>query len=258
VITTISPVGFASLFIIYAIAALMSGFSGFGFSAIGAISFTVIEPLSAVCVLISLSLISQLSSATQIWSEMRAAKPSPFHLVHGVLPSVLGSLLGVPLGIHVLRNADASSLMMGIGLALPVYALWASLGRLRISKSLDHPGSSCVVGAVGGVIGGICGFPGSAMVIWNGLIGRGKEGRAFTQVFVLATQCIAMGWLIADRSIDVQAILLAAIFTPIVLLANSIGVRCYKSSSAILYKQLTMLALAISGVGLIGKAALLS
>ena len=148
--------------------------------------------------------------------------------------------------------------MMGIGLALPAYALWASLGRFRLSSDLDHPGSSCVVGVFGGVIGGICGFPGLAMVIWNGLIGRGKEGRAFTQVFVLATQCIALGWLIADRSIGMQAILLAAIFTPIVLLANSIGVRCYKSSSASLYQQLTMLALAISGLGLIGKAALLA
>jgi uncharacterized protein len=125
VLTSLGGANVAALATIYAIAALMSGFSGFGFSAIGALSFAVLPPAQAVTVLVSLSLLTQLSSISKIWGEMRAARPSPFHPTAGVLPSVVGAAVGLPIGISILTLWDEPSLMLAIGSFLLVYAAWA-------------------------------------------------------------------------------------------------------------------------------------
>ena len=139
----------AALAIIYSIAALMSGFSGFGFSAIGALSFAVLPPAEAVTVLVSLSLLTQLSSISNIWGEMRLAKPSPFHPTAGVLPSVVGGAIGLPIGISLLKLWGAPSLMLAIGSFLLVYAAWAVFGKVQISARYDNPVSSSIVGICG-------------------------------------------------------------------------------------------------------------
>ena len=261
VLSNLSAMGVASvatLAAIYTVAALISGFSGFGFSAIGALSFSVLPPVQAVSILVCLSLITQLSSFAKIWNEVRIATPSPLHLTAGVWPSVLGSAIGLPMGISLLTLSSASSLMLGIGLLLPIYAVWAAFVKIRISSKHDNPISSCLVGLCGGVVGGICGFPGSAMVVWNGLLNRGKEGRAYTQLFVLLSQIMAIAYLATSHFFTGQTWTVILLFAPIALLANTVGVNFYKSASAGSYRTLTLVALAASGLGLVAKVLILS
>ena len=257
VLTTIGGASVAALTLIYATAALMSGFSGFGFSAIGALSFAVLPPAQAVTVLVSLSLLTQLSSISKIWGEMRAARPSPFHPTAGVLPSVVGGAVGLPIGISLLTLWGAPNLMLAIGSFLLIYAAWAVFGKVRISARHDNLVSSSLVGVCGGIVGGVCGFPGSAMVVWNGLIGRGKAGRAYTQSFVLLSQVIAIGYLSTAHSFGGHTWALLFVFAPVALFANTAGVRFYKSASADRYKTVTLAALGISGLGLIAKVLLM-
>ena len=256
VLTTLSAMGAASvatLAAVYTVAALISGFSGFGFSAIGALSFAVLPPTQAVPVLVYLSLLAQLSSVAKIWDEVRTAKPSPLHLTAGVWPSVMGSAIGLPMGVWLLTFASASSLMLAIGLLLPIYAAWAAFAKTRISPRYDHPVASCVVGVCGGVIGGVCGFPGSAMVVWNGLLNRGKEGRAYTQLFVLLSQVLAIAYFSASHRFPAQTWILILVFAPLALLFNTLGVNLYKSASAGKYRTITLAALAASGFGLVAQ-----
>ena len=257
VLASTGGVSVAALAIIYSIAALISGFSGFGFSAIGALSFAVLPPAEAVTVLVSLSLLTQLSSILNIWGEMRAARPSPFHPTAGVLPSVVGGAIGLPIGISLLKLWGAPSLMLAIGSFLLVYTTWAVFGKVQISARYDNPVSSSIVGICGGVVGGVCGFPGSAMVVWNGLIGRGKAGRAYTQSFVLLSQVIAIAYLSTAHLFGGHTLALLFVFAPVALIANTVGVKLYKSASAERYKTVTLAALGISGLGLIAKVLLL-
>lgn len=258
VVTSLGIVNVAVLASIYAIAALMSGFSGFGFSAIGALSFAVLRPAQAISVLVCLSLLTQMSSISKTWGEMRTAKPSPFHLTAGVWPSVLGGALGLPIGISLLTLWGASSLMLSIGFFIVAYATWATFGKTRINAKYDTPLSSSLVGVCGGIVGGVCGFPGSAMIVWNGLIGRGKEGRAYTQLFVILSQSIAIAYLWTAHSFNGATFALLLFFTPVALLANTVGVKLYKGASADKYKKFTLAALFISGLGLVAKVLLLS
>ena len=95
------------------------------------------------------------------------------------------------------------------------------------------------------------------MVVWNGLIGRGKEGRAYTQSFVLLSQVIAIAYLSTAYSFGGHTSALLFIFAPVALIANTVGVKLYKSASAERYKTVTLTALGISGLGLIAKVLLL-
>lgn len=248
VLTTLSAMGAASvatLAAVYTVAALISGFSGFGFSAIGALSFAILPPIQAVPVLVYLSVLAQLSSVAKIWDEVRTAKPSPLHLTAGVWPSVLGSAIGLPMGIWLLTFASASSLMLAIGFLLPIYAAWAAFAKTRASPRYDHPVASCVVGG--------CGFPGSAMVVWNGLLNRGKEGRAYTQLFVLLSQVLAIAYFSASHRFTAETWILILVFAPLALLFNTLGVNLYKSASAGKYRTITLAALAASGFGLVAQ-----
>lgn len=260
-LATLSEMGAASvatLAAIYTVAALISGFSGFGFSAIGALSFAVLAPSQAVPMLVYLSVLAQLSSFGKIWDEVRTAKPSPLHLTAGIWPSVLGSSIGLPIGIWLLTLSSPSSLMLSIGLFLPTYAAWAAFGTTRIGPRYDNPVASCVVGICGGVVGGVCGFPGSAMVVWNGLLNRGKAGRAYTQLFVLLSQVMAIAYLSVSHRLTGQTWVLILLFAPLAMLFNALGVNLYKSASAGHYRTITLAALAASGLGLIAQVLMLS
>ena len=61
----------AALLTIYAVAAVLSGLSGFGFSAIGCLSFAVLWPELAVAMLMGLSLLTQAFGAAALWSDLR-------------------------------------------------------------------------------------------------------------------------------------------------------------------------------------------
>jgi hypothetical protein len=95
------------------------------------------------------------------------------------------------------------------------------------------------------------------MVVWNGLIGRGKAGRAYTQSFVLLSQVTAIAYLSTAYSFGGRTLALLFVFAPVALIANTVGVKLYKSASADRYKAVTLAALGISGLGLIAKVLLM-
>jgi undecaprenyl pyrophosphate phosphatase UppP len=138
--------------------------------------------------------------------------------------------------------------MLAIGAFLLIYAKWAAFGKVRISARHDNPVSSSLVGVCGAIVGGVCGFPGSAMVVWNGLITRGKAGRAYTQSFVLLSQVIAIAYLSTAHSSGGHTSALLFVFAPVALIANTVSVKLYKSASADRYKAVTLAALGISGL----------
>ena len=82
--------------------------------------------------------------------------------------------------------------MFAIGYFLLVQATWAVFERVRVSSRHNSSISLSLVSPCGDIVGEVCDFPGSTMSVWNGLLGRSKEGRAFTQFSVLLSQVIAI------------------------------------------------------------------
>jgi uncharacterized membrane protein YfcA len=243
---------------VYLAAAILSGLSGFGFSAVGSLSLLVLPPQLGVALLMGLSLIGQLASYRSLWSELRDAHDAAGARRHGAWPYLLGGCLGLPAGLYVLSGASASKLIAGLGVFLVSYAAWSLLkpDHLRLRASPRGPWAGLTVGALGGLVGGFSAFPGAVIVVWSGLIGLPKaHTRALTAPFILGMQVLAFLsiCLLWPERLGPTFWGLMALSTPLVLLGNRYGVAMYRRTGDMGYRRVTLAALGVSGIALLMK-----
>jgi uncharacterized membrane protein YfcA len=257
--TGVNAAPLAALAAIYGVAAVMSGLSGFGFSAIGCLSFAVLTPELAVAMLMGLSLLTQISGAAVLWRELRGHM-TPWHRRDGVIPYLAGGIAGMPIGLALLSGLALLQLKVGLGAMLIGYAAWSLLraptARVRATPNAAR---SFLVGAAGGVVGGFSAFPGSALVVWNAISGVGKEqGRALTQAFILSMQVVGLSLLLVRHPAifgpAFWGLFLAA--APVALLGNRIGLAIYRRTGDIGYRRVTLAVLGAAGFGLLLQLAL--
>lgn len=235
--------------------AIMSGLSGFGFSAIGAFCLLLLPPKLGVPLLMSLSTANQLMSLGQLKADM---KPLKEWWPNGPAPYLLGGFVGVPIGLAILHALPTSTLMAVFGGFLVLYAAYSMLKPDSAHISFDGGWSfSALVGAIGGVIGGFTAFPGAAVVVWSGLRGLPKsESRAIVQPYILGLQVLSLAMLAVQHpeTFGHSFWTLLALTVPVVLPCTLLGVRLYKSLSDINFRRVTFMLLATSGAGLLVKA----
>ena len=246
----VQPLTAATVALVLFLAGLVSGLSGFAFSAVAASILWLLPPLQAVPLIMLLSLCNQLLSIGTLCRQMRLrATPE----CEGALPYILGGLAGLPFGIAALRCLPAALFAGALGGFLVLYSLF-SLARpagLRIGLSGWKPAAA--VGAAGGLVGGFSAFPGSLPVVYLGLRGVGKaESRGVTQPYILAMQLASLGLLAASNAaiFDRQFWLLWALTLPAVLLGSASGIALYSRMSEVNFRRAVLLLLAISGLSL--------
>lgn len=252
----LTPLTIACLVAILAASALMSGLSGFGFSAIGALCLIFLPPKLGVPLLMTLSAANQLMSLRQLKADLQ---PIKLWWPNGPAPYLLGGLIGVPVGLAILSSIPTPSLMVAFGGFLVIYAIY-SLAKPHGARARLQGGwlSSSLVGMSGGVIGGFTAFPGAAVVVWNGLRHVPKrEARAIVQPYILVLQLLSIALLAVGKpeTFGKSYWWLVAITVPIVLPCTLLGVKLYRSLSDINFRRVTFILLGISGVGLLIKAA---
>jgi len=244
------------LAIILCFSGLMSGLSGFGFSAIGALSLWIIPPKLGVPLLMSLSAANQLMSLGQLKSDLR---PIREWWPTGPAPYMAGGIVGVPIGLYILHALPTVSLMLVFGTLLTGYALYSIFKPESLHVEVkDSVGISAVVGVIGGVIGGFTAFPGAPVVVWSGLRKLSKrDSRSIVQPYILAMQFVSIGMLAIQRPGTFSPTYwgLLAMTLPVVLPSTLLGVVIYRRISDVNFRKVTFGMLGASGVALLGKAA---
>lgn len=252
----LSPAAIALLVVILALSALMSGLSGFGFSAIGALCLTLLPPQLGVPLLMTLSAANQVMSLRQLKTDL---KPIQEWWPDGPAPYLLGGLVGVPLGLMVLKDLPTTTLMAVFGAFLVLYAGYSLLKPVAARAAVGGSWlSSSLVGMTGGVIGGFTAFPGAPVVVWSGLRRLPKtEARAIVQPYIFGLQVLAILLLALQRpqTFGPTYWWLVAITVPVVLPCTLLGVRLYRSLSDVNFRRVTFMLLGVSGIGLLIKAA---
>ncbi len=250
-----SPVSLVALLVILGTSALMSGLSGFGFSAIGALCLWLLPPKLGVPLLMGLSAANQLMSIRQLKADM---KPLRDWWPDGPGPYLLGGLAGVPVGLAILHSLPTSSLMAVFGAFLVLYAAYSIFKpeSLHVRVRGGWPVAS-LVGAIGGVIGGFTAFPGAAVIVWCGLKRLPKsQSRAIVQPYILGLQLVSIAVLAVQHPETFGRTYwsLLLITLPIVLPGTLIGVALYRSLSEINFRRIAYVLLGTSGMGLLVKA----
>ncbi|MBC7940806.1 MAG: sulfite exporter TauE/SafE family protein [Chitinophagaceae bacterium] len=245
---------------IYAVAAVFSGLSGFGFSAIGALSLVMLPPQLGVPVLMALSVASQAPSYGSLARELRQ-HAGAWHRRDGVMPYMAGGVVGLPVGLAILSLLDARPLIACLGTLLVAYAAWSLHAPAHAVMAVPASSirSAMLVGAVGGVVGSFAAFPGSALVIWNGIVGRTKEqSRALTQPYILCMQLAALLLLapLHPKLFDISFWTLLAVALPGTLVGYQFGVTVYRRTGGPGYRRITLIMLGLAGAGLLLNLAL--
>jgi uncharacterized protein len=246
----------AALVLILGLSAIMSGLSGFGFSAVGALCLWLLPPKLGVPLLMTLSCANQLMSLRQLQQDMRPVRE---WWPEGPAPYLLGGFLGVPVGLSILHALPTVKLMAVFGGFLIVYAAYSMLKPegLHVERKSGWP-ASALVGLAGGVIGGFTAFPGATVVVWSGLRQLPKaQSRSIVQPYILGLQLVSLAMLAIrnPETFGPTYWALLVITVPIVLPCTLLGVNLYKSLSDINFRRITFMLLGTSGLGLLIKAA---
>jgi uncharacterized protein len=233
---------------------VMSGLSGFGFSAIGAASLLFLVPILQVPLFQTLSTGNQLLSVGQLREDMPRSRRD---LWAGPGPCMLGGVVGVPIGIWLLSHLPAAQLMAAFGVLLTAYAVYSMLkpASLRL-RGFSGPRSGAVVGFLGGVVGGFTAFPGAAVVVWMGLRGLAKkQHRAVVQPYIIMSQIYSLGLIavLHPSYLNDRFWMLLALSLPAVVPGTLSGLAIYKRMSDLNFKRVSYLLLGISGFSLLVK-----
>jgi hypothetical protein len=234
--------------VIILVAATLSSIAGFAFSPLcGAMLLHVLgSPVDVVKVLLVCSMGIQLTSVVALWRRIDWRSLPPF---------MIGGLLGVPAGVALLLHLPATSYRVALGGLLVAYAAYRIVAR---PVTLPQSGRLSDVGAglVGGITGGLAGFPGAFVTIWCGMKPWDKQRqRGVYQPFILAMQPVALAaiYLMQPKSASSAAILpeQALTFIPAALVGAWLGIKVFMRLSDRQFAVVVNVLLMVSGFGLI-------
>ena len=228
-------------------ASTVSSIAGFAFSALcGALLFHLMDsPVYTVQVMIVCSIAIQLISVAALWRAIDWRSLGIF---------LIGGFLGAPAGVYLLLHLPMTTYRGVIGTLLVVYGSYLLL-RSPARSLRSGPLTDACAGFLGGITGGLAGFPGAFVTIWCGLKGWDKaHQRGVYQPFILTMQpvtLIAIHLMQPASSAQVQLDWKAFVFVPAALLGAWCGLRIFKRLSDRQFELVVNALLILSGIGLI-------
>jgi uncharacterized membrane protein YfcA len=225
-------------------ASLTAGLAGFAFALIAAGPWLhVLTPAQNATLIVAFGLVVQ---GWSVW-KLRAAIR-----VRRLLPFLIGSAIGVPLGVELLRWLSPGALRVGTGVVLIAYALYGLLRPTLPQFKRSGAGTDMGVAIVGGILAGATGFAGIVVTIWCGLRGWPKdEQRAVFQPNGVATFVMIALWLGGAGMVASDTLLLFAIGLPAVLAGTWVGLRLYGKLDESGFRKVVLVLLLVSGATLV-------
>jgi uncharacterized membrane protein YfcA len=224
--------------------AFVSGLAGFAFSAVaGAILLHVLQPMEAVPLMMACSVGVQ---ATNLWALRKNIQWKES------LVLIFGGLLGVPVAVWVLHNADATLFRQGFGLAVAIYA-----GYMLFRPSLNYlqqmnQSRSALVGFGGGLIGGLTAMPGALPTIWCDMHGVPKnQQRGLIQPFIAAMQIFALVLMLSRHDLSRTVLVDFALSIPALLAGSALGIFVFRNMNEMTFRRVILAILLCSGVLLV-------
>ncbi len=227
------------------VASTLSSIAGFAFSAIcGAMLLSLMhDPVQVVEIMMVCSIAIQGLSVILIRQDIAWRRLPAF---------LLGGLIGLPVGVLLLLNLGASGVRKAIAILLIAYAGYALFQR-PIVIGEGSRAADIAVGMLGGVTGGLAGFPGAPVTVWCALKGWSKrQQRGVYQPFILIMQVLALGLIQVLRGRRAPGVAWSDLqFVPMALLGTWLGLGIFRRLSERSFAVVVNLLLLVSGVGLL-------
>ncbi len=239
------PLALASAFIF--LAAVVRGYSGFGFSLLSITALSLIYSLAQVIpAIFLLEIAASIHLLPSIWKE-----------VHWRSLTILmaGAMIGTPIGVHALANFPQAP--MTLALALFVLTATALLWRGFALKDMPSAPATLAAGTATGLANGAFGMGGPPVVLFYFASPAGNAaGRASLIAYFLFTDAVGLGFMAREGLVTPQSGILALAFLPALVAGVWLGSRSFKTADPARFRKIVLLVLAILALMTAVKAVL--
>jgi hypothetical protein len=227
------------LFVAVFLGSVVVGAAGFGSAAVaGALMLFWFVPVSAVPILNSASLTTQMISMGQLWKTLQW---------QGCLTLIIGGLVGMPLGVLILQRTDPDAFRFAFGVFL---VCWTSYLLLRPHLRVRRHGALAdgIVGLTGGITGGAIAFPGALPSIWCAITRDTKEKQRGTiQIFILVMQICTLVYLFAKGMVGHDFVADYIKMVPAIMIGTFVGVYLFAKINEAVFRRVVLILLLIVG-----------
>jgi uncharacterized protein len=231
-------------YLVYAIAcvfgaAIVRGFSGFGFSllVITALSL-VLPPVEVIASVLMMEVAASLHLMPSIWRDIHWRSLSFL---------TLGQIIATPFGVWALANIPVGP--MKIALSLFVLATVAALWMGFAMKRMPGDAATTATGAASGLLNGAFGIGGPPVVLFFLSSPAGAAaGRASLIAYFFGTDVIALGWQAWANLITLDHVVKAALFLPALILGIWLGARGFRGVDPDRFRKVVLALLALMAV----------
>jgi uncharacterized membrane protein YfcA len=228
-------------------AAFVTSLSGFAFAMVAAaIWLYALPPPQASALIAAYALIVQ---GYAVWKLRGLLDP------HRLMPFILGSALGIPLGVAALRWASPIYIRLGVGLLLVLFSLY-NLARPQLPQ-MKQAGRAAdgAVGVLNGMIGGATGLAGIVTVIWTSMRGWSRdEQRAVFQPTGVASFLMIILAFGGIGIITFDTVHLFLVGLPALAIGTWLGWILYGKLDEGAFRRVVLVLLLVSGVALMASA----
>jgi len=221
----------------------INGLAGFG-TALFSLSFllNVLSPLQAVGIVLVMSVFSGVQG---LWVVRKQLAEHKTRLARFLLPA----LPAIPLGVYSLHFIDAVHLKIGIGFFMLFYGGFFAFRASLPNFNRPLPFVDCVIGFIGGALGGAAGLSGAIPTIWLSMRPYSKmETRAVLQPYNVTILSLTIIALMATEAFNSQSLLQLAIILPAALVASVLGIRLFTILNTDQFRRLLIILMAVSGL----------
>lgn len=241
------PVVVAVVVLGAAVGGFVQGLSGFAFSMVAlSIWAWAVEPRLAAAMAVFGGLTGQVLAAVTVRRGFDLKR---------LLPFLAGGVVGIPIGVALLPHLDVTLFRVLFGSLLVTWCPVMLMARRLPHLQAGGRWADGVVGATGGVMGGLGGFTGAVPTLWCTLRGFDKDAqRAIIQNFNLAALAMTMASYLACGVITRDMLPMFAIVAPAMLLPALLGARLYIGISEAAFRKIVLSLLTASGVALLASS----
>jgi uncharacterized membrane protein YfcA len=224
--------------------AFVVGVSGFAFGLVAAaIWLQVLPPVQTTAMIVVYALLVQ---GYAVWKLRRSI------VAMRVWPFILGSAIGIPAGVMLLRWLSSGQLKIGVAALLIIFSLH-NLVRPKM-PSLVWAGRTGdgLVGVLNGALGAATGLAGIVVVIWTSMRGwKPDEQRAVFQPTGVATFLMCLLAFGSTGVITGETVRLFILGLPCLLLGTLAGWSLYGRLNEAAFRKVVLWLLLGSGIALI-------
>jgi len=234
-----SPPVIATAAVLVFLAAIVRGYSGFGFSLLAITSLSLIlKPAEIVPSIFMLEIAASIHLLPGIWKDIHWKS---------LIPLIVGCLIATPFGVALLASVPPAP--MQVALAAFVLTATALLWRGFELRKIPGPVGATAAGAAAGFCNGAFGIAGPPVILFYFSSPAGHAmGRASLIAFFLATDLIGLPLLAREGLVTMDAVYRALIFLVPLTAGVWIGARSFKTADPVKFRRMILVLLAVLAI----------